>query len=276
MLGHRNMLCGMHVHVAVPDPTRRVDLMTRMLPYVPLLVALSTSSPFWQGRRTGLMGYRLAAYDELPRTGLPELFASTAEYDAYVSALVRSGAIEDATHVWWAIRPSPKYPTLELRAPDCCTRVEDSIAVAALFRALVVHLYDHPSHNKGLTPVGRSVALENKWRAQRYGVRGTFATERGSVSVADMLEWVLELVGPEAEALGCLADVEHCRTILLNGTSADAQIRIYAEREPIAGPEAALKEVARWIAQTTMSAPTGREPRDQELALAPLQDRLDA
>src|SRR5579863_4279301 len=150
MIGQRNMLCGMHVHVEFPDPMRRVDVMTRMLPYVPLFIALSTSSPFWQGRVTGLKGYRLAAYDELPRTGLPELFRSYAEYDAYVDAMVTSGAMPDASHLWWTVRISQKYPTLELRAPDCCTRIDDTIAIAALYRALVRHLFNHPDHNAGI------------------------------------------------------------------------------------------------------------------------------
>ncbi len=126
MIGQRNMLCGMHVHVEFPDPARRIDVMMRMLPYLPLFIALAASSPFWQRRPTGLKGYRLAAYDELPRTGLPELFRTNAEYDAYVDAMVRSGAMQDASHLWWAIRPSLKYPTLELRAPDCCTRIDDT------------------------------------------------------------------------------------------------------------------------------------------------------
>jgi carboxylate-amine ligase len=114
--------------------------MLRMTPYVPLLLALSTSSPFWEARCTGLKGYRLAAYDELPRTGLPEPFQTTKQYDSYVAALVRSGVMQDSSHVWWAMRPSSKYPTLELRAPDCCTRVEDALAIAALYRVLVRHL----------------------------------------------------------------------------------------------------------------------------------------
>ncbi len=135
MIGQRNMLCGMHVHVEFPDPARRVDVMTRMLPYIPLFIALSASSPFWQGHATGLKGYRLAAYDELPRTGLPELFRNNAEYDAYVDAMVLSGAMQDASHLWWAVRPSLKYPTLELRAPDCCTRLDDSLALASLYRS---------------------------------------------------------------------------------------------------------------------------------------------
>src|SRR5580693_3881611 len=147
MIGQRNMLCGMHVHVEFPDATRRVDVMRRMLPYLPLFIALSTSSPFWQGRATGLKGYRLAAYDELPRTGLPELFRTGAEYDAYVDAMVRSGAMRDASHLWWAIRPSLKYPTLELRAADSCTRLDDSVAIAALYRVLVRYLYTHLEHN---------------------------------------------------------------------------------------------------------------------------------
>ena len=134
MLGERNLLCGMHVHVELPDPDRRVDVMRRMLPYLPLFIALSTSSPFWRSRRTGLMGYRLAAYDELPRTGLPELFETNEDYEAYMEALIEARVIQDSSYVWWAIRPSAAHPTLELRAPDMCTRVEDAVALAALYR----------------------------------------------------------------------------------------------------------------------------------------------
>jgi carboxylate-amine ligase len=179
MVGQRNLLCGMHVHVEVPDPDARIDVMNRMIPYVPLLLALSTSSPFWCSRRTGLKGYRLTAYDELPRTGLPELFRSMQDYESYVSALVRSGAIPNATNVWWAVRPSDKYPTLELRATDCCTRIDDAIAIAALYRCLVRYLCRRPSVNADLTPLDRGIAVENKWRAQRFGVDATFASPVG-------------------------------------------------------------------------------------------------
>src|SRR3954469_2071202 len=177
MIGQRDMLCGMHVHVELPDPDLRVEVMYRMLPYLPLLLALSTSSPFWQSRRTGLKGYRLAAYDELPRTGLPELFRTREEFDAYVAALVGAGVIEDSSFIWWAIRPSLVNPTLELRAPDTCTLVEDSLAIAALYRTLARHLHVNRSRNKDLDAVGRAIVIENKWRAQRYGVHGTFVTE---------------------------------------------------------------------------------------------------
>jgi carboxylate-amine ligase len=253
MIGQRNMLCGMHVHVEFPDPARRVDVMTRMLPYLPLFIALSTSSPFWQRCSTGLKGYRLAAYDELPRTGLPELFRTAADYDSYVDAMVRSGAITDASHLWWAVRPSLKYPTLELRAPDCCTRLDDTIAIAALYRALARFLYAHPEHNAGLDVVDRAIAVENKWRAQRYGAQGTFVTRSDSVGVGEMLEGVLGLVAADAEALSCVDEVGHCRAIILEGTSADAQLRIFTENQD-EGAEIALKEVTRWIRDTTLQA----------------------
>ena len=253
MIGQRDMLCGMHVHVEFSDPTRRVDVMTRMLPYVPLFVALAASSPFWQGRVTGLKGYRLAAYDELPRSGLPELFRSNAEYDAYVAAMIRSGAMPDSSFLWWAIRPSHKYPTLELRAPDCCTRLDDAIALAALYRALARHLYGHPQHNAELDVVDRSIAVENKWRAQRYGAQGTFVTRSGAISVSTMLDRVLDLIAADADALGCGLDLQHCTTIITEGTSADAQLRIFAENEH-EGAEIALHKVTEWIREATLVA----------------------
>jgi glutamate---cysteine ligase / carboxylate-amine ligase len=253
MVGHRDMLCGTHVHVEFAEPARRVEVMTRMLPYVPLFIALSASSPFWQGRRTGLKGYRLAAYDELPRTGLPELFRSNAEYDACVDALVRSGAMPDSSHLWWAVRPSLKYPTLELRAPDCCTRLDDTIAIAALYRVLARFLYLNPKHNADVDVVDRAIAVENKWRAQRYGVQGTFVTRSGAVTVGDLLDRVLELTMAEADVFACREHLEHCRAIVLEGTSADAQLRVFTENQRD-GQELALHKVTRWIRDATLLA----------------------
>jgi carboxylate-amine ligase len=254
MIGQRNMLCGMHVHVEFPDPSRRVDVMTRMLPYLPLFIALSASSPFWQGRATGLKGYRLAAYDELPRTGLPELFRNTGDYDAFVDAMVSSGAMADASHLWWAIRPSLKYPTLELRASDSCTRLDDTVAIATLYRVLARFLYRHPEHNAGIDVVDRAIAVENKWRAQRYGAQGSFVTRSsGAVAVGDMLDRLLEQVADDAEALGCAETLGNCRTVVLEGTSADAQMRIFTENEH-EGAEIALHKVSQWIRDATLVA----------------------
>jgi carboxylate-amine ligase len=253
MVGHRDMLCGTHIHVEFAEPARRVEVMTRMLPYVPLFIALSASSPFWQGHMTGLKAYRLAAYDELPRTGLPELFRSDAEYDAYVDALVRSGAMPDASHLWWAVRPSLKYPTLELRAPDCCTRLDDTIAIAALYRVLARFLYVNPGHNADIDVVDRAIAVENKWRAQRYGVQGTFVTRSGAVTVGDLLDRVLELTTAETDAFVCREHLEQCRAIVLEGTSADAQLRVFTENQR-EGQEMALRRVTRWIRDATLLA----------------------
>jgi carboxylate-amine ligase len=251
MIGQRNMLCGMHVHVEVPDTDERVDVMCRILPYLPLFLALSTSSPFWQARQTGLKGYRLAAYDELPRTGVPELFRTKEEFDAYIAALVCSGVIEDSSYVWWAIRPSLKHPTLELRAPDCCTRIEDSIAIAALYRTLVRHIYYNPWRNFGMTAVTRAIVVENKWRAQRYGVHGTFVTEEGAVTVGELLDRVIEETAADAEALGCSEELQRCRAIVDEGTSADAQLAVF-EAHSRDNNDLALRAVTDWIARATL------------------------
>jgi carboxylate-amine ligase len=252
MIGQRDLLCGMHVHVELPDPDARVDVMRRMLPYLPLFIALSTSSPFWQSCATGLKGYRLAAYDELPRTGVPELFRTYAEYDAYVSALVQAGVIPDASYIWWAIRPSLKHPTLELRAPDSCTLMEDSIAIAALYRTVACHLCANPDRHADLDSVQRAIVVENKWRAQRYGVHGTFVVDGKALSIAEMLDRLIDDTAAEAKSLGCSADIEHCRTIVNGGTSADAQLAVFAEHNERSGEAAALQAVSDWIAEATL------------------------
>jgi glutamate---cysteine ligase / carboxylate-amine ligase len=255
MIGQRNMLCGLHVHVELPDAEDRVDVMCRMLPYLPLFVALATSSPFWQTRSTGLKGYRLAAYDELPRTGVPELFRRREDYDAYVEALVRAGVMEDSSYVWWALRPSLKHPTLELRAPDCCTRVDDSLAIAALYRTIARHLTCNPWLNWDLTAVDRAIVVENKWRAQRYGVHGTFVDigGNGAISVAEMLAQVIGQVKEDAEALQCLDEVLHCRAIVGAGTSADAQLAVFEDAQKRSEDRrAALRAVTNWIAEATL------------------------
>jgi glutamate---cysteine ligase / carboxylate-amine ligase len=252
MIGQRDLLCGLHVHVELPDPDARVDVMYRLLPYLPLLLALSTSSPFWQGRRTGLMGYRLAAYDELPRTGVPELFRTQAEFDAYVAALTRAGVIKDSSYIWWAMRPSLANPTLELRAPDSCTLVDDTIAIAALYRSLARHLYLNRERNCDLDAVARAIIIENKWRAQRYGVHGTFVAEEGAVTVAEMLERAIADTAADAAALGCTTEINRCRAIVGAGTSADAQLAVFEAHRAGGSHEAALRAVAEWIAAATL------------------------
>ncbi len=254
MVGSRNILCGLHVHVSVPDPGQRVDLMRRLIPFLPVFLALSTSSPFWQARRTGLMGYRLAAYDELPRTGLPELFADEAEYKGYVDALVRCRAIPDESYIWWAVRPSAKYPTLELRIADSCTRVEHTIAIAALYRCLVRHLVGNPALNRDIGAAERAIAVENKWIAQRHGIHGALidAATRTVRCMSEIVEDMIAMLEPDALALGCRTELLSLRGIMTFGTSADQQIALDTDaRGRGRSGEEALGDVVDWLALAT-------------------------
>jgi carboxylate-amine ligase len=256
MIGHRNMLCGMHVHVAVPEPDARINLITRLTPYLPLLLALSTSSPFWQGHRTGLVGYRLAAYDELPRTGLPELFRSEEDYRDYVDALVRAGIMPDASYIWWALRPSLRYPTVELRVADSCTRLDDAIAIAALFRCLVRALDRNRGLNAGFDRVGRAISTENKWHAQRHGIAATFVDpfSRAPMSAASWFGQIRQFIVPEIAEFGCAAEIARIDTILAAGSSGDRQVALF-EQARAAGRArlTALKDVVDWAARETAS-----------------------
>jgi glutamate---cysteine ligase / carboxylate-amine ligase len=257
MIGNRNMVCGMHVHVETADEDRRVDIMTRMMPFIPLFLALSTSSPFWQARRTGLMGYRLAAYDELPRTGIPDLFEDQADYKRYIDIMVNARAIDDSSYVWWAIRPSLKYPTLELRVADSCTSSTHAVRLAMLFRCLVRLLERDPTVNAGLKPSSRAIAQENKWRAQRYGIHGSFVDEKKErlVSVHDVLEEAISLIEHDMNALGCREQILGLKDIFRDGTSADRQIGIYAEQITLGrNREAALGAVVDWLATASAGA----------------------
>jgi carboxylate-amine ligase len=254
MIGYRNMLCGMHVHVAVPDVDTRINLIMRLTPYLPLLLALSTSSPFWQGHLTGLVGYRLAAYDELPRTGLPELFRTNEDYREFISALTWAKIIPDASYIWWAMRPSLNNPTIELRVADSCTQLDDAIAVAALFRCLVRALDRDRALNAGFDRVGRAITQENKWHAQRYGIAATFVEpfSRSPLTLAQWLDQVIDFIAEDVEALDCAGEIRHLHAIAAHGTSADRQIEIFSKAK-VNGRRrlTALKDVVDWAASET-------------------------
>jgi carboxylate-amine ligase len=253
MVGNRDMLCGMHVHVRIPESERRVDVMTRLIPSLPLFLALSTSSPFWASCKTGLKGYRLAAYDELPRTGVPPLFRTQASFQRYVDGLIASGVMKDASYLWWMARPSHKHPTLELRATDCCTDLEDAIAIAALYRSLIRLLYTEPQLNAKIDDVARGFAVENKWRAQRYGIEASFASEQGPIPLSRFLDDVIDPVAVHAMQLQCLDDVLHCKRIVERGTSSDRQIEIFDTATRKVPQSEALQQVCAWIARTSLA-----------------------
>lgn len=255
MLGYRNLLCGLHVHVAIPDLSRRIPIMTRLIPYVPLFLALSTSSPFWHGRSTGLLSYRPAAYDELPRTGLPPAFRDEEEYDTLLDSLTRGGIIPDASYIWWSVRPSLQHPTLELRVADSVTSVDDALAIAALFRTLVFRLDRDDSFGRPVDGVVRAIAEENRWRVQRLGLEAKIVDVlgQGPILVRTALQRLISDLSQDAKALGRLEDFNGIQAILDFGTSAGRQIEIFANaRRADRTRDEALVRVASWLMRATV------------------------
>lgn len=251
----RLMISGMHIHVGIEDEDLRVDLMGQVAYILPHLLCLSTSSPFWQGHETGLKSYRIAVWNELPRTGLPGQFESFAEFERHVDVMVRAGLIEDGTKLWWDIRPSVKFPTLEMRISDICTRLEDSLCVAALFRCWLHMLYRLRRVNQRWRRYSNMLVNENRWRAQRYGIdKGLVDFGRGEiVPYRDLLEEILVIIREDAQHLGCVAEVEHARAILDRGTSAHWQVKTYKDAlENGASEEDALKAVVDMLIKETM------------------------
>ena len=228
----RQLICGMHVHVGVADEDVRIDLHAQLVYFLPHFLALSTSSPFWRGRSTGLKSYRTAISVELPRAGLPQTFSSAAEYRRMVDLLVKTKRIEDASKIWWDLRPSHKFPTLEMRITDVCTRLDDGVAIAALYQSTAEMLLSLKRRNQRWRHYMNALVAENRWTAQRHGANADLIDfGRGeAVPLRDLIEELIGLVGEEADALGCRAEVEHARAIVESGTSADRQIAVYESR----------------------------------------------
>lgn len=223
------VICGMHVHVGIEDDHLRIDLMNQVKYMLPHLLSLSTSSPFWDGRPTGLLAYRLVIFQNLPRTGLPEDFVSWAEYERYLQMLVGAGIIEDSSKLWWHIRPSGRYPTLEMRVSDVCTRLDDAMTVAAMYQSLLSYMYGLRRRNQRWRSYQSALIDENIWRAQRYGVDGELVDfGRGElVPVPALMDELIDLLADDAAALGVSTELEHARTIASEGTSAHRQLATY-------------------------------------------------
>ena len=270
-LGRRLLICGMHVHVGLEDPELRIDLMSQASYFLPHLLALSTSSPFWQGEDTGLKSFRLAVFDELPRTGLPEIFDSWGEYERHLKVLIKAGLIEDGSKLWWDVRPSVRFPTLEMRLTDICTRLDDGIAAAAIYRCLLRMLWRLRRSNQRWRRYAAMLINENRWRAQRYGFdQGLVDFGKGEiVPYRDLLEEMLELIAEDAAFFGCANEVGHARRILTDGTSAHQQVRIFREAlEAGTSREDALKHVVDWLIDETvtgLSAAPGKSRRPRHI-----------
>lgn len=256
-VARRLVICGLHVHVGLgEDDDLRVDLMNQVSYFLPHLLALSTSSPFWQGEDTGLKSYRLSVFNSLPRTGLPERFESWGEYQRLVNRMKQAGLITDASKIWWDVRPSTRFPTLEMRVTDVCTRIEDALAIAALYVSLLSMLYRLRTRNQRWRIYSNTLINENRWRAQRYGLDGPMADfGLGEVKpFAGLIEEMIDHVREDAQALGCMAEVEHARTILTRGTSAHAQLATYnAALEAGKTRDEALRAVVDRLATETVA-----------------------
>ena len=251
----RMIICGMHVHVGLDDDELRIDILNQASYFLPHLLALSTSSPFWQGENTGLRSYRLSVFDELPRTGLPPQFVSYSEYERTISALVNVNLIEDATKIWWDLRPSDRFPTLEMRVTDVCPWLEDTLCIAALFQCLCRFLYRLRRKNQRWRYYQPFLINENRWRAQRYGLsEGLVDFGEGEVvPCTSLMTELLEMVEEDAEALGCVKEIQQVKTVLKRGTSAERQVKVYESAKAKGKSEQdALKDVVDSLLKETL------------------------
>ena len=255
----RIMICGMRVHVGIDDDDLRVDLMNQLSYFVPHLLALSCSSPFWDGERTGLMSFRMTLLSSLPRTGLPERFASYAELRRNLDMLVRNGVIEHQGKMWWDVRPASLHPTLEVRVMDSCTSIDDAACLAATIVSLARRLYRLKLDNRTWRIYPNMLIAENRWRAMRYSVDGELLDLANGELVAfpQLVKELIALLRTDAAELGCLRELEHLETIMARGTSAHRQVRTHEEaRAGGASEREALAAVVDFLIRETKAGLT--------------------
>ncbi|MEO1453900.1 MAG: carboxylate-amine ligase [Pseudomonadota bacterium] len=228
-VARRMVICGMHVHVGIHNNDLRADLMNQFTYFLPHLLALSCSSPYWQGSDTGLSSYRMTIFDNLPRTGLPHRVTSWAEYERSTQVLIDLGIIEDTSKIWWDLRPSSRFPTLESRICDVTPRLEHTLSLAALTQATMRMLYRLARKNQRWRIYDTFLVGENRWRAQRYGTAGGMIDfgQREVLGFETIVEEWLELIAEDAGILRSTAEVEGARDIVAGGTSADRQRTVY-------------------------------------------------
>jgi carboxylate-amine ligase len=231
MIARSLLTFGLHVHVGIVDPERAVHIMNAVRYSLPHVLALSTSSPFWLGAHTGLKSYRSEVFTRFPRTGIPDHFDSYSSFQRYVNLLIETGCIDDGKKIYWDVRPHPVFPTLEFRICDIPTRVDDTIAIAALFQALVAKLNRLLDQNLTFRLHHKMLIEENKWRAVRYGLDGKMIDfgKSKEVPVRDLIRELLEFVDDVVDDLGSRKEIAHIYRILERGTSAEDQLRVWRE-----------------------------------------------
>ncbi len=243
------LIFGMHIHIAMPDKQTTIDMMNMVRYFLPHLLALSTSSPFWMGRNTGLKSFRTTVFRRFPRTGIPEVFESWSEYENFINLLVKLNCIDTGKKIWWDVRPHPTYGTLEFRMFDTATRVEEAVAIAALTQAIVVKLHRLYTHNQSWRIYRRALIEENKWRAARYGIEGKLIDfgREAEVPMRELMLELMEFIDDVVDDLGSRSSVEYIHTILNEGTSAERQLRVYQQTGD-------LKEVVRHLVMETRAS----------------------
>jgi carboxylate-amine ligase len=242
-----NLVFGLHVHIGMPDKDLAIELMNEARYFLPHLLALSTSSPFWLGRQTGLKSTRCSIFKMFPRTGVPDVFSGWSHFERYVDTLIRTHCIDDGKRIWWDLRPHTFFDTIEFRICDLPTSLDDTIAIVALIQAIVAKLYTLRAQNQGFRVYERALIEENKWRAYRYGLDGNLIDFglRSDLPARALIRELLEFVDPVLDELGSRKEVEHVYKILERGTSADRQLEVYERTGD-------LKAVVDWIVEETV------------------------
>jgi carboxylate-amine ligase len=229
MVARANLIFGLHVHIGVEDPETAIQIMNGARYFLPHILALSTNSPFWMGMDSGLRSYRCKVFDKFPRTNIPDVYTSRSEFDNYVELLIRTNCIDNAKKIWWDIRPHPHFPTLEFRICDMPMRLDETIAIAALCQAVIGKLYKLHEQNLSFRHYSRSLIMENKWRAARYGLDGKLIDfgKQQEVPVRQLIAEILEFVGDVVEELGSQEEIAYIDRILAEGSGADRQLRVF-------------------------------------------------
>jgi carboxylate-amine ligase len=231
LIARANLVFGLHVHIGIEDRNTAIHIMNSMRYFLPHILALSTNSPFWMGMNTGFKSYRCKVFERFPRTNIPDVFANWAEYETFVDLLIKTKCIDNGKKIWWDIRPHPFFNTLEVRVCDIPMRLDETVAIAALIQATVAMLYELHASNKSYRIYGRSLIMENKFRASRYGIQGKlidFGKEE-EVPVRDLMLEYLDLISDAADELGSRDEIEYIHQMLKMGTGADRQLKVFEE-----------------------------------------------
>ena len=247
LVARSNLIFGLHVHVGIEDREAAIRIMNSMRYFLPHIMALTTNSPFWLGLNTGYKGYRAKVFENFPRTGIPDAFASYSEFENYVNLLVKTNCIDDAKKIWWDIRPHPHFNTIEVRACDIPLRASESIAVAALIQATAAYLYRLHEQNQDFRQFARPLLMENKFRAVRYGLDGMLIDfgKQAEVPERTLIREYLALIDPVLDELGSRQAIAGIERILETGTGADRQLAVFESSH------GDLKAVVDYMAQET-------------------------